>query len=181
MPENSERTIWLESETGEQISFQESCVLGRSKQCQIVVDNEKASRRHAMIHRQGTLEHWLVDLGSANGTLLNGRRVTRPSRLSNGDKIKVAGVVFIFRQKSSPGARTEESPSTIDGTVANIERVDCWLLVVDMVGSTQLKQDLGDREALALIVRPVPGQADSTADQHQGPGSSTHRSPATFG
>ena len=87
MQQKAESSVWLESMTGERISIAESCVLGRSKGSQVVVDDTRVSRRHAMIHRQGAGEFWLVDLGSANGTQLNGRHVSQPCRLFDLDKI----------------------------------------------------------------------------------------------
>jgi adenylate cyclase len=93
-----------------------------------------------MVHRQAHAEFWLVDLGSANGTRLNGRRVSRPTRLRVGDRIEVAGRQFTF---CCPGAAPQpvpDSSSTINATVSELRQVDYWLLVADMIGSTQLVQ-----------------------------------------
>jgi hypothetical protein len=60
-------------------------VLGRSKDCDIRVEDANVSRRHAELRREGA-DWWLVDLDSTNGTELNGRRVSR-SKLSDGDTI----------------------------------------------------------------------------------------------
>ena len=49
-------------------------VLGRSKECDIQVEDANVSRRHAELRREGS-SWWLVDLDSTNGTELNGRRV----------------------------------------------------------------------------------------------------------
>src|SRR5207245_8617883 len=89
---------WLESAAGEKTPLGENCVLGRSAKCQVVVNTAKASRRHAMIYRQGRYQFGLVDLGSANGTRLNGKHVSQPCRLSDGDRIEIAGSTFVFRQ-----------------------------------------------------------------------------------
>ncbi|MGD2008579.1 MAG: FHA domain-containing protein [Cellvibrionales bacterium] len=63
-------------------------VLGRSKDCEIVVPSDEASRQHARIsilNGQPTLE----DLGSTNGTLLNGRHLTSAQTLNGGDVIAI--------------------------------------------------------------------------------------------
>jgi class 3 adenylate cyclase len=140
MQDDSKELAWLEASGGERIPVGQSCVLGRSKQSGIVIDDERASRRHAMVHRQADAEFWLVDLGSANGTRLNGRRVSRPTRLHVGDRIEIAGREFTF---CCPGVAPQsvlDGSSTINATVSELRQVDYWLLVADMIGSTQLVQ-----------------------------------------
>ena len=51
-------------------------VIGRSRECDLRIADGNASRRHAEIVQEGT-DYVVVDLGSTNGTELNGRRVTR--------------------------------------------------------------------------------------------------------
>ena len=140
MQNDAKELAWLETSSSERITVGQSLVLGRSKQSGIVIDDERASRRHAMVHRQADSEFWLVDLGSANGTRLNGRRVSRPTRLHVGDRIEIAGRQFSF---CCPGAAPQQVPdgsSTINATVSELRQVDYWLLVADMKGSTQLVQ-----------------------------------------
>ncbi|HEU4449091.1 MAG TPA: DUF3662 and FHA domain-containing protein [Gaiellaceae bacterium] len=51
-------------------------VLGRSRDCDITVDDANVSRQHAEVrHEDGA--YWIVDLGSTNGTTVNGKRVDR--------------------------------------------------------------------------------------------------------
>ena len=59
--------------------------LGRSHECDITLDDPSVSRRHAEI-RQEPDGLWVVDLGSTNGTEVNGRRIDR-ARLAVGDRI----------------------------------------------------------------------------------------------
>ncbi len=77
-------------------------VIGRSG-ADLDVDDRGVSRRHARISR-GTDGAWtLTDLGSTNGTFLNGTRV-RAARLQDGDEIRV-GAVTAFRFSTNPDAR----------------------------------------------------------------------------
>ena len=63
----------------------ERVTLGRSRECDVVVDDPNVSRRHAEVRRSG--DGWVVaDLGSTNGVKLNGRRVGE-APLSAGDEI----------------------------------------------------------------------------------------------
>jgi DNA-binding response OmpR family regulator len=69
--------------------------LGRALTCQIVIDNDFASRRHAQIIRRDDT-YWLRDLNSKNGLLLNEERVTAEVLLTDGAEIKIGDTVFRF-------------------------------------------------------------------------------------
>ena len=74
------------------LSTGEAITLGRLKGCDVVVDDEAASRRHCTITgRDGACV--VTDLQSANGTFLNERRITA-SDLSKGDKIRIGSTVI---------------------------------------------------------------------------------------
>jgi hypothetical protein len=69
--------------------------IGRSRDCEIVVDDANVSRRHAELRPRGGA--WvLTDLGSTNGTRLDGRRIERPEPLEPGDRIEVGASVITF-------------------------------------------------------------------------------------
>jgi hypothetical protein len=72
-------------------------VIGRSSGCDIVVDDPNVSRRHAEIRRMGE-GYSLVDLGSTNGTEVNGQRVGETS-LMNGDVIGVGTTRLTFERR----------------------------------------------------------------------------------
>jgi len=69
--------------------------LGRSRSSDVMVDDANVSRAHAEIRPHGST--WVLsDLGSTNGTRLNGRRVTQPEVLGPGDEIEVGTTTLIF-------------------------------------------------------------------------------------
>jgi hypothetical protein len=72
-------------------------VIGRSSECDIVLGDPNVSRRHAEIRRMGR-GYSLVDLGSTNGTEVNGQRVTETS-LMNGDVIGVGTTQITFERR----------------------------------------------------------------------------------
>jgi hypothetical protein len=69
-------------------------VLGRSRECDIRIPDANVSRRHAEVRQEGAT-HWVVDLGSTNGTEVNGRRVER-TKLSDGDRITIGSTDVVF-------------------------------------------------------------------------------------
>jgi len=63
--------------------------LGRSPGCAVSLEGDTfASSVHARVFRRDG-ETWLEDLGSTNGTFVNGERVATPVRLRRGDRLKV--------------------------------------------------------------------------------------------
>lgn len=69
--------------------------LGRSRRCDIVVDDPNVSRTHAEVRPRGG--GWVLsDLGSTNGSRLNGRRLDGPEKLEPGDQIQLGTTTLIF-------------------------------------------------------------------------------------
>ncbi|HKP86577.1 MAG TPA: FHA domain-containing protein [Blastocatellia bacterium] len=101
--------------------------IGRAPDNLVCIDDRMVSAYHAVIEKRGEA-FWLSDLGSRNGTTLNGEPVTAERRLKDGDSISVAGIAAIaFRSdegSSQPQARYGEprresvSTATADDTVA---------------------------------------------------------------
>ncbi len=49
---------------------------------------------------------WVVDLGSANGTFVNGSALARRARLRSGDRLQIGKVLLVFEDAGSTAART---------------------------------------------------------------------------
>ena len=69
--------------------------LGRAASCQVVIDDDFASRRHAQIVRRDEI-YWLRDLDSKNGTLLDNEPVTAETPLADGAEIRIGAVILRF-------------------------------------------------------------------------------------
>ena len=83
-------------------------VVGRDPDGALWIDHPSVSRRHARIlitDGSATIE----DLGSKNGTHLNGRRIEGRSPLSDGDELRVGPEKMVFRA-ASPGTTRSERP-----------------------------------------------------------------------
>jgi DNA-binding response OmpR family regulator len=96
--------------------------IGRAVECDIVIASKSVSRQHTRIRRDG--RRWFVDdLGSTNGTWLNGERLTGSLPLLDGDSLKVGDLTFIFHD---PDTTSRESPIPdleVD-TIAGVVRVN---------------------------------------------------------
>jgi hypothetical protein len=71
-------------------------LIGRSRECDIQIDDPSASRRHAEVRQEGTA-YWIVDLDSTNGLEVNGMRTQR-AKLDHGDKITIGSTDIAFRR-----------------------------------------------------------------------------------
>lgn len=70
--------------------------VGRSDDNNFALSDRWISRNHAMLQCMETGEFYLIDLGSRNGTFINGRRVSVPVTLHNGDEITFGQTELIF-------------------------------------------------------------------------------------
>jgi hypothetical protein len=81
---------------GEEVFLaQDVTTMGRAPSCQIVIDSDFASRRHAQIIRRDQV-YWVKDLGSKNGTLLNNEPLSGEAPLSDGAEIRIGDTIFAF-------------------------------------------------------------------------------------
>jgi pSer/pThr/pTyr-binding forkhead associated (FHA) protein len=83
--------------TGRDHAVATECVVGRSSDVDFVLEDPGASRRHLRVSRAGD-GYVAEDLGSRNGTLVNGARIQRHA-LTDGDLIRVGATELVFRQK----------------------------------------------------------------------------------
>jgi len=95
-------TAWLDvvSSTGDRrrysLAENGSMKIGRVPAADLCLDDEQVSRLHVQITRTGET-FTVADLGSTNGTLVNGQRVSR-APLRDGDRIQIGRTVLTFRQ-----------------------------------------------------------------------------------
>jgi len=78
--------------------------IGRSPDCDVVVDDGSVSRRHAVIRWSGE-SGVLVELGSSNGTFINGHRMKESWTLRDGDNVGIGDSAFTYLLSQSLHAR----------------------------------------------------------------------------
>lgn len=84
-------------ETGSSFDLLGGLLLGRDKPADVIVEDVFASARHARITPRGPY-NFVEDLGSTNGTYLNGSRLEGSERLSPGDKITIGDTEFRYEE-----------------------------------------------------------------------------------
>jgi predicted component of type VI protein secretion system len=94
--------------------LQGDCLLGRSPACLIVLASERVSREHAVVRRiHSGLE--IEDLGSRNGTWVNGTRIRYPTVLQPGDEVELGEDLLEVVIEQNPRV-----PVTVSGVVSPI-------------------------------------------------------------
>ena len=128
-------------------------ILGRAHNADVFIADRRASRHHAEIAWDGE-RAILRDCDSANGTLLNGARITAPRELRDGDQIEIASAVFCLRDPEST-LRASDLPRVeiVDGEV--------WLnrQPLTLSPKEQLLFDLLHRHAGNLVTKQQIAEA----------------------
>ena len=76
---------------------QRTWLIGRSRPCEIIFDDDSISRKHSQIVETGE-GFYMSDLRSANGTFINGYRLTGETRIYEEDEIRLGNVQFRFTE-----------------------------------------------------------------------------------
>ncbi|KGK90475.1 signal peptide protein [Desulfosporosinus sp. HMP52] len=87
---------------GQKFSLQdEEAIVGRHSQCNLVLHDPEISRRHLKIAPGGDNGWWLDDLGSTNGTFVNGQRITHHTT-APGDRITIGQSTLVIQRSPLP-------------------------------------------------------------------------------
>ncbi len=125
--------------------------IGRDVHNDIPIDDLTVSRNHAMVRRIGHDDYYLIDSGSANGSFLNGNRISMPSLLKNSDQIKIGGlnISFIQEKKSISGNDTQSMLETVISETPEINEIT--ILVADIRGFTTLSERIDIRTLTKMM------------------------------
>jgi sigma-B regulation protein RsbU (phosphoserine phosphatase) len=141
----------------------ETTVLGRAPECQIQLDSNMVSRRHAQVTREGNA-YYVEDLGSGNGTFLNGKRLTGRTPLKAEDRIKLGPILLRFETGSATRKAQERMDQTVNVEISGED-------TVTIVESTESSGGFGGLEvrpeaklkAVIEITRSLAGTVDIQA------------------
>ena len=162
------RAILVGDRSKEEYVLSEASVsLGRALDNDIVLESSGVSRYQARIAWTGS-DYVLEDLDSANGTWVNGKRLSTRTRLADGDSIDFGDVRFSFRAPDPVAVTISARPLEATGVVT--------VLFTDMENSTGTRVRIGDARAQEIvrvhnaIVREALGRYDGNEIKHTGDG-----------
>ena len=139
----------IEAIDGSRIPIARGCCIGRGRANDVVIADANVSRKHAVIHPQNAGEFWLIDMGSSNGTFLNGRKLRQPTRVNDRDEIRIVEQTFMFR---CPDHHVEHCRTTVaELTMRKVENTACWLLLADIENFTPLSENLMGEDLTVLL------------------------------
>jgi len=102
------------------VTLKDVLTIGRAEDNDLELLDPKVSRHHARITRQGT-EYVVTDLGSANGTLVDGVPLTGPHTLQHGERITIGDAELTYRAPGQATATTLKTAAvTVTGTAATM-------------------------------------------------------------
>jgi DNA-binding NtrC family response regulator len=84
-------------------------VIGRDPDTDLPLVDGGASRRHAQLARAADGRVWISDLGSRNGTWVEGARLTAPRPLASGEELHIGGVTLVFHVEEPLDARVTDA------------------------------------------------------------------------
>lgn len=118
-----------------EFSVKQETVLGRQAECDVLLTEGHASRRHAklVLAEDG---YWLEDLGSSNGTFINGNRISGRVKVASGDRLRFDVEEYDFRipSQAAPAAldesktvyRAPESAAVVAESSGVFKRPGAW-------------------------------------------------------
>ncbi len=93
-------------------------VIGRLPECDVQLNTNTVSRKHAKVTRVGT-QYFVEDLGSGNGTFVNGQQIKERVAINNQDRIKLGPMLLRFEcegaaapRAAAPAAKPAGAPKT---------------------------------------------------------------------
>jgi pSer/pThr/pTyr-binding forkhead associated (FHA) protein len=87
-------------------------VVGRSSECTVQLPDERVSRRHAVIKKNG--EHYTIEDNSTHGTRVNDAMVTQPVPLNPGDRIYIEQYIIIYQPDDATPAQLSDTQTAFE-------------------------------------------------------------------
>ncbi len=114
--------------------------IGRDSGCDIVLDDQKVSRNHAMLRQLGNGDYYLIDEGSSNGSYVNGKLITAPTLLRDNDRLGIGETEMVFSQEEEElNSPSSDEDTVIVAPVGDIKKFT--ILVADIRGYTRISEN----------------------------------------
>ncbi len=126
--------------------------VGRSEDNDFIISDRWISRNHTMFQMMDSGEMYLIDLGSRNGSFVNGRRVSIPVTLRDGDRLTFGQTELVFHQpRSTMEALDMRQVKDFTATATLHVRRLISVLVVDIRDFTVLTRRMDEKILSEMI------------------------------
>ena len=145
-----------EADIGRRLQCGQPIIVGRDERVEFSLSDGSISRAHCTVERDvETGAYWLVDLGSTNGTTLNGERVQGKAKLSPGDKVFLGASVLRFDLSDSLDLKYHDQLEKIVNTDALTGLTS--KRQYDALFAKECQRAQRDQENLTVIVMDMDG------------------------
>ncbi|HFQ80075.1 MAG TPA: FHA domain-containing protein, partial [Desulfobacterales bacterium] len=134
--------------------------IGRGQDCDITIDNKAVSRRHVSLTFQNGM-YFVSDLGSTNGTLVNGKKITVDEPISEEDRIEFGKFTL------APAAGKEDETGAGSSTAVDLDMNDETIFVRAQTTVSSGKTFQPKTDGPHLTVVQGNGQPDKLALHHK--------------
>jgi adenylate cyclase len=127
-----------------EVEIGNTATIGRGKDNVLCLDfNPLVSRQHAIIRCHNAFQYQIMDMGSRNGTFVNGRRVITPALLQHGSVIKITDTEILFEVLEDQSADAGYDVTMAAGTdVMGDESAVASIMVCDLRGFSTMSEIL---------------------------------------
>lgn len=127
-----------------EVEIANTATIGRTKDNTISFpDNPHISRQHAIIRCHNAYQYQIMDLGSRNGTFVNGRRVIMPVVLENGALIRITNHEILFEQTDASSTHQPVEVTIAATTGAGLDHAaNVAIMVCDIRGFSTMSEIL---------------------------------------
>lgn len=143
---NSKLIVTIPGEPDTELELADRLTIGRSTSNNLCLPDQNASRRHAEIRSTGKNRHRVFDVGSSNGTWVNGRRLTVPKDLDEGDQVVIGNIIMRYVAGTGEEAVEEEEDDTLGpgmfATAVAMRNEQVIILVSDIRNYTGMSEKL---------------------------------------
>ena len=98
-------------------------ILGRNKDCSLVINDKKTSGNHCKIESINRSEFSITDLNSSNGTFVNGKKVSPGQKLQYGDIILLGETLMVYQALQS--SQTNSTMIFDSNRLMDVEKIHC--------------------------------------------------------
>jgi len=135
---SAESSAWLECRTtGKRLVLDDFAVVGRGPTVRVRVEDAGVSREHASLRRKDG-GWWVQDMGSANGTFVNGLPATLSTRIRDGDELSFGPARYVFRDARAGKAAEEDRMEMTIVARPGSDLAKVTMLVADVIGFSEL-------------------------------------------